>query len=578
MHGSRTKDFVSHACGIWARTARGSYLVFIDGDCIPRRHFVAAIRRGADPGMVSRGHPTRAWRTTVAAVLRDRTPIESWSATTLLVSGRDATSTAGSISRRVTGVGLAAESSGLRAAWERVRILHGCRSELDFEAVNGFDARFVGWGDQDVDLAVRLRRLGLRCGYAGPPSDVAPSLASLAHARGATDLVASAGDDRERSRPGDRGVSGARGAQIRGDRREGAAAPLRLRIAASGEASTSSGSSRSSRVLGEFARRLAGARLDRLPMAAIPYRGTHAVGSIRTGSLATRSLLRHQPRLPQRGRPRQVRRRGREEPSSRGGTRSVSGSGRRTSSGAEDRAAARFLDELWVASDYVRDSDRPRGRRPGPRRAASRGAASRTVADALRARSSGRFTFLFVFDYWSGERKNPGGGRRGLRQGVRTRRRTGPRPQEHQRPIGSRVSPARVEVALPRAGARTSSSATATSRRTSGTHTRSVRLLRVAPPERRARPDDGRGDGARQAGDRDRVLGEPRVHGRARTATSCPIARGRARVWWAHAPGRDVGRAGRRRRGRLMRRVWEHPGRGEGLGDRSRRSLERFSP
>jgi hypothetical protein len=30
--------------------------------------------------------------------------------------------------------------------------------------------RFVGWGDQDVDLAVRLGRLGLRCGYAGPRS------------------------------------------------------------------------------------------------------------------------------------------------------------------------------------------------------------------------------------------------------------------------------------------------------------------------------------------------------------------------------------------------------------------------
>jgi hypothetical protein len=36
--------------------------------------------------------------------------------------------------------------------------------------VNGFDLRYLGWGDQDVDLAVRLRRSGLRCGYAGPRS------------------------------------------------------------------------------------------------------------------------------------------------------------------------------------------------------------------------------------------------------------------------------------------------------------------------------------------------------------------------------------------------------------------------
>jgi hypothetical protein len=40
----------------------------------------------------------------------------------------------------------------------------------DFERVNGFDLRFVGWGEQDVDLALRLRRLGLRCGWAGPSS------------------------------------------------------------------------------------------------------------------------------------------------------------------------------------------------------------------------------------------------------------------------------------------------------------------------------------------------------------------------------------------------------------------------
>ena len=38
----------------------------------------------------------------------------------------------------------------------------------DFERVNGYDMRFVGWGEEDVDIAVRLRRIGLRCGHAGP--------------------------------------------------------------------------------------------------------------------------------------------------------------------------------------------------------------------------------------------------------------------------------------------------------------------------------------------------------------------------------------------------------------------------
>jgi hypothetical protein len=37
----------------------------------------------------------------------------------------------------------------------------------DFERVNGFDMRFEGWGGEDEDLAARLRRAGLRCGWPG---------------------------------------------------------------------------------------------------------------------------------------------------------------------------------------------------------------------------------------------------------------------------------------------------------------------------------------------------------------------------------------------------------------------------
>jgi GT2 family glycosyltransferase len=40
----------------------------------------------------------------------------------------------------------------------------------DFERVNGYEARFSGWGGEDLDMAVRLRRAGLRCGWPGPQS------------------------------------------------------------------------------------------------------------------------------------------------------------------------------------------------------------------------------------------------------------------------------------------------------------------------------------------------------------------------------------------------------------------------
>ena len=74
---------------------------------------------------------------------------------------------------------------------------------------------------------------------------------------------------------------------------------------------------------------------------------------------------------------------------------------------AEDRAAARYLDELWVASDYVRQSVAAEVEIPvhvvpvpvEPPRGPLRTRTELGLPDA--------FTFLFVFDYWSGERKNP---------------------------------------------------------------------------------------------------------------------------------------------------------------------------
>ncbi len=150
-----------------AAYARGSYFVFLDGDCIPRRHFIAAIRRGAISGWFLAGTRLDLGERLSAGVLQDKLPIGSWSAAMLLARGR------GEIRgfRHLT-------PRDRRRAWRPGLpdfAPHGnaygfCTgvARPDFEAVNGFDLRYVGWGDQDVDLAVRLLRLGVRCGYAGP--------------------------------------------------------------------------------------------------------------------------------------------------------------------------------------------------------------------------------------------------------------------------------------------------------------------------------------------------------------------------------------------------------------------------
>ena len=71
-----------------AAAARGTYLVFVDGDCIPRRHFVAAIRRGCVPGWFLASTRLQLGESLSRTVLRDDVPIGTWSTAALIARGR----------------------------------------------------------------------------------------------------------------------------------------------------------------------------------------------------------------------------------------------------------------------------------------------------------------------------------------------------------------------------------------------------------------------------------------------------------------------------------------------------------
>ena len=157
-------------------TARGDYLVFVDGDCVPRRGFIASIRRAAFHGWFLAGKRAHLSPALSRAVLDDRVPVTRWSAASFWRRRREVHQWVDLTSRdrrrpwRPTLPDFVprTNSYGFLMAMYRA----------DFEAVNGFDMRYVGWGDQDADLAVRLRRLGLRSGWAGPQS----TLLHLSHA------------------------------------------------------------------------------------------------------------------------------------------------------------------------------------------------------------------------------------------------------------------------------------------------------------------------------------------------------------------------------------------------------------
>ncbi len=163
---------VAMSRNLGALGASGDYLVFLDGDCIPRRHFVRAMRKSIRPGWFAAGRRLQLSLALTERVLSAETSVHGWSLARWL----------GPRSR--------GEIAGVRALTPRDRRRVG-RANMpefhphnraygfligvarsDFELVDGFDTRFVGWADEDVDLITRLGRLGLRCGHAGPQATV----------------------------------------------------------------------------------------------------------------------------------------------------------------------------------------------------------------------------------------------------------------------------------------------------------------------------------------------------------------------------------------------------------------------
>jgi glycosyltransferase involved in cell wall biosynthesis len=145
-----------------AAQAGGEYLVFLDGDCVPRPDFVAQHRRLAERGWMVAGNRILLSEPFTREVLDGRLPIHAWT----LAQWREARER-GAVNRtaplRSLPLGPLRKLRGRN--WERVRTCNLGVWADDFRAVNGFDEAFEGWGFEDSDLAVRLLNLGVRRKY-----------------------------------------------------------------------------------------------------------------------------------------------------------------------------------------------------------------------------------------------------------------------------------------------------------------------------------------------------------------------------------------------------------------------------
>jgi glycosyltransferase involved in cell wall biosynthesis len=144
------------------RRARGSTMIFLDGDCVPHRHFVRDHVEQQEPGYYLAGR---------------RVELGPWISATLEPEEVERGFFDRPQRRLVESV-LRGDSEHLQRAirvpfrplrrllkMERVDDLKGCNwsvARADLEAINGFDEDYEGYGREDTDAELRLRNRGLR--------------------------------------------------------------------------------------------------------------------------------------------------------------------------------------------------------------------------------------------------------------------------------------------------------------------------------------------------------------------------------------------------------------------------------
>jgi glycosyltransferase involved in cell wall biosynthesis len=158
----------ARALDLAALSARGDYFAFLDADCVPRRGFMEALRRAMLSGWFLATKRVMLREAFSRHVVEKRIPIWRWSAAHWLLRAP----------RQVGRPGYLAPARDRRRPWRAKQpefvppvaaytLIAVARN--DFERVNGYDARCTRSTDgEDQDLAIRLRRSGLRCGWPGP--------------------------------------------------------------------------------------------------------------------------------------------------------------------------------------------------------------------------------------------------------------------------------------------------------------------------------------------------------------------------------------------------------------------------
>ena len=141
------------------KASHGQYLLFLDGDCIPRTNWISEHRRLAQNGWFVAGNRVLLSENFTSRAEREKIELQSLSKADWRRMLQD---------RHVNRIHplyqlpLGVLRLMRASQWKRVRSCNLGIWRQDFLAVDGFDLTFEGWGFEDSDLAIRLINSGIR--------------------------------------------------------------------------------------------------------------------------------------------------------------------------------------------------------------------------------------------------------------------------------------------------------------------------------------------------------------------------------------------------------------------------------
>jgi glycosyltransferase involved in cell wall biosynthesis len=140
--------------------AKYDYLIFLDGDCVPRPHFVQKHAALAEAGWLVKGNRILLNQTFTAKILQENIPIERWGLSHWFKARMQR-----NINRFLP---LLSTDSQLGRKcfpkkWQGAKTCNLGVWRKDFICVNGLDESYVGWGFEDSDLVIRLQRAEIFC-------------------------------------------------------------------------------------------------------------------------------------------------------------------------------------------------------------------------------------------------------------------------------------------------------------------------------------------------------------------------------------------------------------------------------